>query len=134
MKRLDTVFRSMYKKLSLFAIVLLCLLLSPKCETAACRNCCKFAVALYPESIHPTKDKYFLPVIQSRAVPKPLTLYTNHWGMGKHQKIAEDVKLSPSSAEREKYVGVKSRIRSYEADLYSGCYLHLYGHISWSGL
>ena len=34
----------------------------------ACRVCCKFAVALYPDSTHSSKDKYLLPVIQSSLI------------------------------------------------------------------
>ena len=33
--------------------------------SAACLVCCKFAGALYPDSIHSSKVKYLLPVIQS---------------------------------------------------------------------
>ena len=36
--------------------------------SVACRDCCKFAVALYPDSTHSSKDKYLLPVIQSSLI------------------------------------------------------------------
>ena len=39
------------------------------CECGAvCHSCCKFAVALYPDSTHSSKDKYLLPVIQSSLI------------------------------------------------------------------
>jgi hypothetical protein len=37
----------------------------PKIMEVVCLVCCKFAVALYPDSTHSSKDKYLLPVIQS---------------------------------------------------------------------
>ena len=43
----------------------------------ACYSCCKFAVALYPDSIHSSKDKYLLPVTQSSLISiiiQPATL------------------------------------------------------------
>ena len=40
----------------------------PKAISVACHICCKFAVALYPDSTHSSKDKYLLPVIQSSLI------------------------------------------------------------------
>ena len=40
----------------------------------ACIVCCKIAVALYPDSIHSSKDKYLLPVIQSSLIS--IMIYT----------------------------------------------------------
>ena len=40
----------------------------PSFLAVACRDCCKFAVALYPDSTHSSKDKYLLPVIQSSLI------------------------------------------------------------------
>ena len=37
-------------------------------ESVACNNCCKFAVALYPDSAQSSKDKCLLPVIQSSLI------------------------------------------------------------------
>ena len=39
-----------------------------KYKLVACHNCCKFVVALYPDSTHSSKDKYLLPVIQSSLI------------------------------------------------------------------
>lgn len=37
-------------------------------ESVACHLCCKFAMALYPDLTHSSKDKYLLPVIQSSLI------------------------------------------------------------------
>jgi hypothetical protein len=42
------------------------LLIDAFCLTrVACQNCCKFALALYPDLTQSSKDKYLLPVIHS---------------------------------------------------------------------
>lgn len=37
-------------------------------RSVACHLCCKFAMALYPDLPHSSKDKYLLPVIQSSLI------------------------------------------------------------------